>query len=51
MKVAELMMRTVHTSKPDDSIATARALMWDHDVGCTPVVDAARHAASRAPRR
>jgi CBS domain-containing protein len=43
MNVAELMMRTVYTCKPDDSLAAAAALMWDHDVGCTPVVDAGRH--------
>jgi CBS domain-containing protein len=41
MNVAELMERTVHTCKPDDSLAVAAALMWDHDVGCAPVVDAA----------
>jgi len=43
MKVADLMMRTVHTCKPDDSLAAAAALMWDHDVGCAPVVDAGGH--------
>lgn len=43
MNVAELMMRTVYTCKPDDSLAVAAGLMWDHDVGCTPVVDAGGH--------
>jgi CBS domain-containing protein len=43
MKLAELMMRTVYICRPDDSLAVAAGLLWDHDVGWAPVVDPDGH--------
>ncbi len=40
MKVADLMTRDVHTCSIQDSLNGAARIMWDHDCGCTPVVDA-----------
>ena len=39
MEVGELMTRKVFSCAPDDSLSQAARLMWDHDVGCVPVVD------------
>lgn len=39
MNVSQIMTRTLHTCGPDDSAASAAALMWNNDVGCVPVVD------------
>ena len=39
MNVAQIMSRLVHTCRPDDTLAVAVGKMWDHDVGCVPVVD------------
>jgi CBS domain-containing protein len=38
MNVAQLMTRIVETCRPDDSLAVAAGKMWDHDIGCLPVV-------------
>jgi CBS domain-containing protein len=43
MDIFKLMTRQVFTCRPDDSLATAAAVLWDNDVGCAPVVDAERH--------
>ena len=40
MKVADLMTRDVHTCTIHDSLNGAARIMWDHDCGCAPVVDA-----------
>jgi CBS domain-containing protein len=32
------MARPVHCCRPEDSLARAAQLMWDHDCGCLPVV-------------
>lgn len=40
MFVEELMTRDVHTCRPDDSLAEAARIMWDHDCGCVAVIDA-----------
>lgn len=40
MKVREFMSSPVHTCRPQDSLAQAAKLMWDHDCGMLPVVDA-----------
>jgi CBS domain-containing protein len=40
MRVKRLMSASVHTCAPDQSLADAASLMWAHDVGCVPVVDA-----------
>lgn len=39
MKVKDAMSRHVWACKADDSLEGATRLMWDHDVGCIPVVD------------
>lgn len=38
MKIDELMTRDPYVVHPDDSLATAARLMWEHDVGALPVV-------------
>ncbi|MCA9597304.1 MAG: CBS domain-containing protein [Myxococcales bacterium] len=40
MKVKSLMTHHVHTCTPEDTLAHAAKLMWDHDVGSIVVVDA-----------
>lgn len=40
MKVNELMTRGAHTCTPNDSLHDVARLMWEHDCGCAPVVDA-----------
>ncbi len=40
MFVEELMTRDVHTCRLDDSLVEAARIMWDHDCGCVPIVDA-----------
>lgn len=44
MLVEDLMTREVHSCGPNDSLYTAARIMWDHDCGCVPVVDAAGSA-------
>ena len=39
MRVRELMTRDVATCRPDDSLACAAQLMWDHDCGVVPVLN------------
>lgn len=39
MKISEMMVRDVKFCAPDDSLADAARLMWEHDFGCVPVVD------------
>lgn len=41
MRVSQIMSRTVQTCRPEDTLATAAGKMWDHDIGCLPVIDAA----------
>jgi CBS domain-containing protein len=40
MNVEKIMTRTVRTCSPEDTLDTAARLMWEHDCGCVPVVDA-----------
>ena len=40
MKVADLMTRDVQACTIHDSLNGAARIMWDHDCGCAPVVDA-----------
>ena len=40
MRVEQLMSRPVHCCRPEDTLACAAQLMWDHDCGCVPVVAA-----------
>lgn len=39
MRVKRLMSASVYSCSPDQSLAEAASLMWQHDVGCVPVVD------------
>lgn len=39
MKVRDLMSSALFTCRPDDSLAHAARLMWDHDCGLLPVLD------------
>jgi CBS domain-containing protein len=41
MRVSRLMSASVYACTPDQTLAEAASLMWEHDVGCVPVVDAA----------
>jgi CBS domain-containing protein len=40
VKVADLMTREVRACTIHDSLNAAARIMWDHDCGCAPVVDA-----------
>lgn len=40
MKVADLMTRDVRACAIHDALNAAARIMWDHDCGCAPVVDA-----------
>jgi CBS domain-containing protein len=44
MNVFEVMTRRVFSCRAEDNLATAAAVMWDHDVGSLPVVDGAGRA-------
>jgi len=39
MRVEQIMARPVHSCRPEDSLARAAQLMWDHDCGCLPVIE------------
>lgn len=39
MKVSQLMCPVVITCRPEDSLESAACKLWDHDIGCLPVVD------------
>lgn len=43
MKVSELMTTAVTTCGPLDNLNTAAQIMWEHDCGCVPVLDAEAH--------
>jgi CBS domain-containing protein len=40
MKIKDVMTRDVATCRPEDSTSQAARLMWEHDCGVVPVVDA-----------
>jgi CBS domain-containing protein len=40
MKTADLMTTGVRTCRLQDKLSTAVQTMWDHDLGCLPVLDA-----------
>jgi CBS domain-containing protein len=42
MKAMELMTKEVRTCGPRDTLDVAARAMWEGDLGCVPVVDAAR---------
>jgi CBS domain-containing protein len=39
MKVENLMIRDVHTCKPEDGLSVPARIMSNHDCGCVPVID------------
>lgn len=41
MKISDIMIKQVWTCGREDSLNVPAQLMWDHDCGCVPVVDAA----------
>ena len=43
MKVSSLIQRNVVTCTVHDDLQRAAQLMWDHDIGCLPVIDAQGH--------
>ncbi|HVU00530.1 MAG TPA: CBS domain-containing protein [Polyangiaceae bacterium] len=43
MIVSQIMTRNVETCRPGDSLAVAAGRMWDHDIGCLPVLDGEGH--------
>jgi CBS domain-containing protein len=42
MMISQIMTTHVHTCGPDDRLNVPAQIMWDHDCGCVPVVDADR---------
>jgi CBS domain-containing protein len=45
MKVSSLIQRNVISCTVHDDLQRAAQLMWDHDIGCLPVIDAQGHVA------
>lgn len=39
MKIDAFMTRKPATCRPDDTLAEVARKMWEHDVGCLPVID------------
>lgn len=39
MQVRDVMTRNVKTCSASDPLTRAAQLMWDHDIGCVPVLD------------
>lgn len=39
-RIDEIMRTQIWSCRPDDMLSKAAGLMWDHDIGCLPVVDA-----------
>lgn len=42
MKAADLLPKTTYTCSPDSTLEDAARLMWEHDIGSLPVLDAER---------
>ncbi len=40
MQIEEIMSHTVHFCADHDTLEVAARQMWDHDIGCVPVLDA-----------
>lgn len=45
MKISSLVQRNVMSCTTHDNLERAAQLMWKHDIGCLPVVDAQGHVA------
>jgi CBS-domain-containing membrane protein len=44
MQVHEIMSRQPLACRGDDTLTVPARIMWDHDVGCVPVIDESGHA-------
>ncbi len=51
MKVSQIMSKDVEVCSFDDNLAAAASRMWDCDIGCLPVVDAAGQVAGMVTDR
>jgi CBS domain-containing protein len=51
MKVSSLLQREVISCTINDNLQRAAQLMWDHDIGCLPVVDTEGHVAGMVTDR
>lgn len=51
MKIGNLIRRDVTTCTIHDNLARAAQLMWDHDIGCLPVIDDQGHVAGMVTDR
>jgi CBS domain-containing protein len=45
MKISRLMHKDAITCRTVDTLERAAQLMWDHDIGCVPVIDEQGHIA------
>jgi CBS domain-containing protein len=45
MKISSLVHRNVTSCTTHDNLDRAAQLMWDHDIGCLPVIDEQGHVA------
>ena len=41
MNVSKIMSQNVQSCRPGDNLETAAGIMWNHDLGCLPVLNAA----------
>lgn len=51
MKISNLIQRSVMSCTTFDNLERAAQLMWQHDIGCLPVVDAQGHIAGMVTDR
>jgi CBS domain-containing protein len=51
MKIASLVRRNVTSCSIHDTLEYAAQLMWDHDIGCLPVIDDEGHVAGMVTDR
>ena len=43
MRISQIMSRSVQSCRPEDTLSVAAGKMWDHDIGCLPVIGADGH--------
>lgn len=51
MKISSLIHRSVTSCTTHDTLERAAQLMWDHDIGCLPVIDDQGHVAGMVTDR
>ena len=51
MKISNLIQRSVTSCTIHDNLERAAQLMWEHDIGCLPVVDEQGHVAGMVTDR